>query len=186
MEAQIAQELIQLANHDLAVRERLLQENKLSEGYNPDMEAIHRANVARLREIIGLIGWPTRSKVGEEASEAAWLIVQHAIGEALFMKSGYQLMLDVSDDINPQHLAYLYDRICFFTGKPQRYGTQYDKGKLYPVEDKVAVNRLRAEINLPVIPEQRLAEAIDAGNSADLHADADFREWRQKAGWLSE
>jgi hypothetical protein len=186
MEAQIAQELIQLANHDLAVRERLLQENKLSDGYNPDMEAVHRANAARLREIIGQIGWPTRSKVGEEASEAAWLIVQHAIGEALFMKSCYQLMIDAGDDINPQHLAYLYDRICFFTGKPQRYGTQYDKDKLYPVEDKAAVNKLRAEINLPNIPEQRIAEAIDVGNSDDLHTDAEFCEWRRKAGWLSE
>ncbi|QHV96940.1 DUF6624 domain-containing protein [Spirosoma endbachense] len=186
MEVKIAQELIQLATHDLAVREQLLQENKLSNGYNPSMEAVHRANAVRLREIIGQIGWPTRSKVGEEASEAAWLIVQHAIGEALFMKSCYELMIVVGDDINPQHLAYLYDRICFFTGKPQRYGTQYDKDKLFPVEDKAAVNKLRAEISLPIITEQRIAEAIEAGNPADLHTDADFREWRRKAGWLSE
>ena len=56
MEKQVAHELIQLAQHDLAIRERLLAEHKLSDGYNSEMEAVHRANAARLREIILLIG----------------------------------------------------------------------------------------------------------------------------------
>jgi hypothetical protein len=49
-------------------------ENKLSPVYNPEIEKVHRNNAENLREIIGLIGWPTISKVGVEASEAAWLV----------------------------------------------------------------------------------------------------------------
>lgn len=81
---QIAGELTALAQHDLKVRERLLQENKLSPEYNAEMEAVHKANAARLKEIIDRIGWPSKSKVGTDASEAAWLIAQHAIGEPAF------------------------------------------------------------------------------------------------------
>lgn len=181
---EIAQELIQLANHDLTVREKLLAENKLSGGYNPEMEAVHQANAARLRDIIARIGWPTRSKVGDEASEAAWLIVQHSIGEALFMRDCYQLMLDVAGDINPQNIAYLYDRICFFEDKPQQYGTQYDDGKLYPVENKEVVNTLREDLGLPLISEDSIVENTHSKTASDFHTDEDSKAWRKKAGWI--
>lgn len=38
MNNRIAKELIEMAHHDLEVREELLKEGKLSPGYNPDME----------------------------------------------------------------------------------------------------------------------------------------------------
>ncbi|MVM31468.1 hypothetical protein GO755_15590 [Spirosoma sp. HMF4905] len=184
MEEQIAHELIELAQHDLAVRERLLTENKLSGGYNSEMEAVHKANAAQLREIISLIGWPTRSKVGAEASDAAWLIVQHSIGEASFMRASYQLMLNSMDDINPQNVAYLYDRICYFEGRPQRYGTQYGDRQMYPVEDKAVVNILREELKLPLIASTDIIEDTNAEKSGDLHTDAGFNAWRREAGWI--
>ncbi|GAB2801328.1 hypothetical protein GCM10027275_54260 [Rhabdobacter roseus] len=183
MYTQLAQELIQLAEYDLAVREKLLAEGRLSEGYNPEMEAVHRANAARLQEIIAEIGWPTRSKVGDEASEAAWLIVQHSIGEPAFMKACYELMLGMQDDLNPQNLAYLHDRICYFEGRPQRYGTQYDtETQRYPVENKAAVNQLRAELKLPPLAEASLVEA--SGNTVELPQDEEAMAWRKKVGWV--
>ncbi|GAB3999699.1 hypothetical protein GCM10028807_50660 [Spirosoma daeguense] len=178
----IAKEIIQMAKTDLAVRERLLSEGKLFEGYHPEMESVHRTNAARLREIITLIGWPTRSKVGEEASEAAWLIVQHSIGEASFMRDCYVLMQDVAGDINPHNLAYLYDRICYFEGRPQRYGTQYDvPERMYPVENKHVVNHLREELGMTPVPEERIVEQ-NSGNSP-INSAPD--EWRRKAGWIN-
>lgn len=180
---QLAQEIIQMANHDLAVRERLLADGTLFDGYHPDMEAVHRANAARLREIITLIGWPTRSKVGAEASQAAWLIAQHAIGEASFMRHCYALMQDVLDDINPQNVAYLYDRICYFEGRPQRYGTQYyDEQHMYPVENKETVNTLRKALQLPPVPEERIVQF--SPTLAELQPDSGPDEWRRKAGWI--
>ena len=93
-------------------------------------------------------------------------------------------MLDSMDDVNPQNVAYLYDRICYFEGKPQRYGTQYDGGKLYPVEDKEFVNVLRAELKLPLISATDIIAYTYAEKSGDLHTDAGFNAWRRKAGWI--
>lgn len=47
MHTHIANELIEMARHDLEVRERLLNEGTLSPGYNPEMERVHRNNAAR-------------------------------------------------------------------------------------------------------------------------------------------
>jgi hypothetical protein len=186
IQTEIASELIKLAEKDLQVRERLLAENKLGDGYNPVMESVHKENAVRLRDIIGKIGWPTRSKVGEEASEAAWLIVQHAIGEADFMRHCYELMEDSAEDVNPQNIAYLHDRICFFEARPQRYGTQYDDEGMYPVEDEKQLSNLRKQIQLPALDENTIAIAGNRKQmySQKLEEDSDFQAWRRNSGWV--
>lgn len=82
----ITERLLRLAENDLAVREKLLNNNQLSGGYHPDMEAVHRTNAAELKQIINEIGFPGISKVGREANEAAWMIAQHDIAESAFMR----------------------------------------------------------------------------------------------------
>ncbi|TRW27090.1 hypothetical protein FMM05_00115 [Flavobacterium zepuense] len=182
MNTHIAKELIEMANHDLHVREKLLNEGKLTSGYNPDMERVHRINAARLEEIIDAIGYPTTSKVGKEASDAAWLIVQHAISEPALMKRCYAIFIEIGDDINPQNLAYLYDRICYFEGKPQKYGTQFDDRGMYPVEDKAEMVRLREALHLKPHDEGVILEH-QAGH--DLHpSDSEFNKWRKEVGWI--
>lgn len=182
----IAGQLIALAENDLRVREILLTENSLSKGYNPKMEQVHRQNAAQLRVIISQIGWPTQARVGEKASDAAWLIAQHSIGEADFMRYCYSLMLESASDVNSQNLAYLHDRICFFEQKPQRFGTQYDNGNMYPVENAAELNTLRAQMQLPAVEPDRI---VDAGSvkqmySDTLESDSDFQLWRRQAGWI--
>jgi hypothetical protein len=184
MNEEFKKELIGLAQHDLTVREKLLKENKLAQGYNPDMEKVHRDNASRLREIIDLIGWPTISKVGIEASEAAWLIAQHSIGEPTFMKQCYALMNESVTDINPQNIAYLYDRICYFEGRPQKYGTQFDDAGLYPVENKNEVNDLRQKLKLKPHAPDSIVEIGPTDNPKNLHKDAAFNEWRRNTGWI--
>ncbi|MFP5439077.1 MAG: hypothetical protein ACLGH8_14955 [Bacteroidia bacterium] len=44
-----------MARYDLEVRGQLINEGKLSLGYNPGMERVHK-NAARLMEIIDAIG----------------------------------------------------------------------------------------------------------------------------------
>lgn len=181
---QISNELIAMAKNDLAVRERLLQEGELEGGYNPEMERVHQQNAAGLREIIAQIGWPTISRVGAEASDAAWLIVQHSIGEPEFVMECYGLMEAAADDINPQNLAYLYDRICYFEGRPQRYGTQFDD-VLYPVEDLNKVNELRNGVGMKPHPGDVLKTARQVDTDGDLHQnDPELNEWRKQAGWI--
>ena len=117
----IVKKIIQLANADLALRDQLIQNGQLSKGYHPQMADLHNKNAKILGEIIDNIGYPTIDKVGKEASEAAWLVIQHAIGQPQFMiKCAALLKVAVeenkADSIN---LAYLTDRIAVFEGKPQ-------------------------------------------------------------------
>ncbi|WP_374464444.1 DUF6624 domain-containing protein [Chryseobacterium sp.] len=171
-------ELIEMADKDLAVREKLLLAGELSGGYHPEMEKVHKANAERLREIMAEIGYPTISKVGEKANDAAWLIIQHAIGEPEFMKACYAMMEENGSDINPLHKAYLYDRIQVFQSKPQRYVTQLTAGGIiYPVENKENVNKERETVNLPPlagtdinkIPESEDIPEIDGKDASKLH-----------------
>jgi hypothetical protein len=74
-------ELIERIEHDDAVRERLARDGSLFEGYNAEMEAVHRENANWLAAIVDAYGWAGRSSVGEEAAAAAMRILQHAIGE---------------------------------------------------------------------------------------------------------
>ncbi|MDR3008853.1 MAG: hypothetical protein LBV59_13010 [Sphingobacterium sp.] len=183
----IAHEIIRMSQDDDSIREKLLRTGELHGGYHPEMEAIHRQNAKRLREIIAEIGYPTISKVGKVASNSAWLIVQHAIGEPDFMEDCYELLLDNIADINLANLAYLHDRIQFFRSKPQRYGTQLTRcGKIYPVEDTSALNALRKCMDLPPFNHIEIGEIehveqiplLDKENST-------YNDWRKKVGWIS-
>ncbi|SDI30451.1 DUF6624 domain-containing protein [Chryseobacterium jejuense] len=179
-------ELIDLAEYDLAVRERLSAEGKLARGYHPEMEAVHKSNAQRLREIISEIGFPTISKVGQKASDAAWLIIQHSIGEPKFMKECYRMMMENSHDINPKNRAYLHDRIHVFQGKPQKYGTQLIAGGIpFPVEDKENLNREREEVNLLPLSEKEINQIPDLEEIPEIDSrDQEYISWRKKVGWM--
>lgn len=76
----IAQKIIHLKTADLELRDKLIQNKQLGEGYNKEMEALHNNNAKIPSEIIDAIGYPTKDKVGKTACEAAWLVIQHSIG----------------------------------------------------------------------------------------------------------
>ncbi|WP_294209890.1 DUF6624 domain-containing protein [uncultured Chryseobacterium sp.] len=185
MKNEFSDQLIRMAACDQSVRERLLKENALRGGYHPEMESVHRENTGRLKAIIAEIGFPTISKVGEEAADAAWLIVQHSIGDPDFMKDSYREMLDSRMDINPANLAFLFDRIQYFQGEPQKYGTQLNAdGSIYPVVDKDQLNTLRLENNLPALPQDRVADILPADQIEQLeNQNPDYILWRKDAGW---
>lgn len=193
----IANKIIDLKNADLQLRSKLVQNGQLGKGYHPDMEKLHIENAEKLNDIIQTIGFPTIDKVGEEASEAAWLIIQHSIGNPGFMKKCEELLkIAVSENkANPRNLAYLSDRIAVSEGKLQLYGTQFDwdeNGELSPdkYDDLIKVNERRKSIGWNTLEEQT---AIIRNQAADENQapPEDFakrkkevEEWRQKAGWL--
>jgi len=182
----LANELLRLAEDDLILRNELAGKGELQKGYHPAMEAVHRDNAKRLRGIITEIGYPGISKVGTKASEAAWLIVQHAISEPDFMQNCYQLMINEKEDINPAHIAYLYDRIHYFKSKPQRFGTQLTTdGRIYPVEDKENLNKQRLQMNLPELSQVKLDTVYDLDQLTTLdQQDMDYTIWRKEVGWI--
>lgn len=193
----IAEEIIELKNVDFKLRARLIQNAQLSEGYNEEMEALHNSNAKMLNEIIDRIGYPTSDKVGKEASEAAWLVVQHSIGQPSFMKKCVKLleMAVKQDKANPINLAYLSDRIAVFEGKPQLYGTQFDwdeNGEMSPkpFDNMTKVNDRRSSVSLNTLEEQTqiMREQVKKENQTPPK---DFEKrkrkydtWRKTVGWL--
>lgn len=110
----IIKQIIALKKADLALRDQLIENKQLGKGYHPAMEELHIRNAETLNQIIDTIGYPTPQKVGKEASQAAWLVVQHAISKPAFMKKCATLLaqqkdLSLEEQIN---LAYLTDRIA--------------------------------------------------------------------------
>ena len=88
----LATELIAMAAEDQRVRAELLSEGVLFDGYQPRMAELHHQNALRLAAIMSEIGWPARSVVGREGADAAWLVLQHAIGDPRVMRRGLELL----------------------------------------------------------------------------------------------
>jgi hypothetical protein len=187
-------ELIAMDAYDQAVRAELAEDGSLFEGYHPRMEAVHRANAARLREILAEFGWPGHSLVGEQGAMAAWRIAQHSIGEPAFMRQ----CRDLLDAATPQEeaprwqFAYLDDRIRVYEGRLQRFGTQLREGlkglEPCPLENAKHVEEWRSEVGLPPLAEI-LARSRE--NPPPPPADRAAKEiaelqWRRSVGWISE
>jgi hypothetical protein len=85
-----------------------------------------RDNTAWLKRILGKIGWFDISAFGEDASEAAWILVQHSDHDPGFQESVLRHLTTAASrgDVNPSHYAYLVDRVAKNAGRPQTYGTQ--------------------------------------------------------------
>lgn len=194
---EIAEELIQLKGLDLQLRNQLLEEGTLFEGYHPEMEQRHIQNGRRLHEIIQEIGWPNQSKVGIDGAEAAWLILQHAISLPDLQRDSLPL-LEVEtekDEIQPYQYAHLLDRIRFFERKPQRFGTQLDwdeHGDMSPwkLESEVNVNTLREKVGLPPIEVEveRIRKELTEQNvtmpTTYEERTREINEWRKRVGWV--
>jgi hypothetical protein len=116
-------------------------------------------NTMWLDEIIKQHGWPTKSLVGEDGAQAAFLIVQHSPAPQ-FQKKCLELLEKAvgQNEADMINLAYLTDRIRIFEGKPQVYGTQgqtYADGLIIPcpIEDEEHVDERRQSIGLEPIAE---------------------------------
>ncbi|RDC55708.1 hypothetical protein DU508_15680 [Pedobacter chinensis] len=192
----IAEKIIALKRADLEFREKLIQNGQLGEGYNEEMKKLHNRNAKTLNDLIDTIGYPTIDKVGKEASEAAWLIIQHSIEQPRFMKKCVELLETAVNEnkADPKNLAYLIDRIAVFEGKPQLYGTQFDwneKGELSPnpFDNLTKVNERRKSIRLNTLEEQTEIIRRQAQNeNQSLPVDFEKRkreieEWKKNVGW---
>lgn len=186
-----------MARLDRSVRAELAAAGALSNaGYEPRMARVHQCNAQRLRRIIESVGWPGSDLVGSDGAEAAWLILQHAISEPDLLRRTLPLLTAAAreEKVDPAHAAMLEDRIRFFEGRPQRYGTQLDwdaEGRLSPgeVEDPQALAERREAVGLPPLEEQvenarNRAAAEGQRPPADYQAYADDRDkWAADAGW---
>lgn len=159
-DTELAAELIARVEADQEIRHRL-DDTERKRGVIPwddplhaEMHRVDEANCAWFKTVIDQRGWPLSSEVGEEASRAAWLFVQHC-GDLAFMERCAGLLRDAvaHGEARSVDLAYLEDRINMHHGRPQRYGTQWHREgdgplELWPLEDPGRVDQWRAELGI--------------------------------------
>ncbi|NQW30751.1 MAG: hypothetical protein HQ472_09605 [Ignavibacteria bacterium] len=196
-DVETAKIIIDMCNADFELRERLLQQGKMSAGYNPEMEALHNRNADVLNNIIDETGFPTVSRVGNDANRAAWIIIQHAISKPAFMKKCVEMISSLVGESTASkiQLAYLNDRIAMFEGRPQLYGTQYDwdeQGILSPylLDDIEKVDQRRLAMGLNTVEEQTtiIQQNAEMENqqppSNPILKRKEERDWKKRVGWI--
>ncbi|MCE2514812.1 MAG: hypothetical protein J4F37_07360 [Acidobacteria bacterium] len=193
----LRRDLLEMAALDRVTRAELAASGSLFDaGYEPRMARVHARNAQRLRRVIESVGWPGTDLVGPDGAEAAWLILQHAIAEPDLLRSASALLQAAAREgrADPAHAAMLEDRIRFFEGRPQRYGTQLDwdaEGNLSPgeVEDPHRLAERRLAVGLPPLEEQiekarsrakAEGERPPAAHQAYVRA---REEWAARGGW---
>ena len=198
MKPDLRDELIAMFEEDRRVRAELAAEGSLFQGYHPRMEEVHRRNGNRLAEIIKGRGWPGRSLVGEEAAGAAWVILQHAIGNPALQRRGLELLRQAvaTGEAPWSQVAMLEDRIRCNEGRPQLYGTQFDwdqEGQMspLPIEDRENVEERRRQMGLPPVAgviRQMRQQFASEGRRPPKDWSTRQREidaWARKVGWRS-
>lgn len=117
--------------------------------------AIDKRTRTRMSAVVDELGWPGKSLVGEEASHAAWLLVQHADADPEFQKKCLDLMKKAPPgEVSGKDIAYLTDRTLINSGQPQVYGTQLnEKFEPSPMSDPDHVDKRRAEVGLGPLKE---------------------------------
>jgi hypothetical protein len=187
-------ELLAMAAEDQRVRAGLAADGSLFDGYHPRMAEVHRRNAARLAAILDCHAWPGPSLVGADGADAAWLVLQHAIGDPPLMRRGLALLRQTPGVVAPAQLAMLEDRVRAFEGRPQRYGTQYDwdeHGQLspLPIEDPDRVDERRRSVGLGPLDEntrrvrESTAGAAERPPAGWAERQRRKRDWERSAGW---
>lgn len=159
MNDELRRELLAMADEDQRVR-HLAHERAGPGGDIPDELArewtrVDAANTARLAEIVNAHGWPTRSLVGDDGANAAWLLAQHSDRLPDLQRRFLDLMREAvaANEARAVDLAYLTDRVAVHAGQPQVYGTQLCRdpgGRLsaYEIADPDTVDQRRAALGL--------------------------------------
>ncbi len=175
MNDKLRKELMKMAEEDQNLLNKLIQNGELKEKeYHPAMKAVHEKNNTRIKEIIDEHGWPGFNLVGKDGSEAAWLIVQHAVLEEDFMIDCLDLLKEAveKNDAEGWCYAYLQDRVLTMQNKLQIYGTQHEIDEngiacSLPSENPGQVDKLREEIGIEPLHKatERIQERHDLNKS---------------------
>lgn len=178
-----------LVQQDHQMRNLLIEKGVLSDTYHPEMEKVHLANAKKLKALIAKNGFPVLSNAGETGVRLSWLIIQHSISWPDFMK---ECLIEIrlaagQNDYPLELLAYTEDRVAYFEGRPQLYGTNADwidgELKTTPIEDPSKVNLRRKGMGLPPLAEVLNVSSLERPPKDPAKKAKEFDEWLVKVGW---
>ncbi|HXH29723.1 MAG TPA: DUF6624 domain-containing protein [Bacteriovoracaceae bacterium] len=180
-----------LIERDLRLREVLLQRGVLADTYHPEMEKIHLENARKLKALIEKFGFPVLSNAQEKGVRSSWLIIQHAISWPDFMKESLLQMrlAAAAEDYILELVAYTEDRVAFFEGRPQLYGTNCDwqegELKMTPVLEPERLDLRRKSLGLPPIETVQTPGTLERPPKDAERKKQEFEIWLRKTGWRS-
>jgi hypothetical protein len=181
--------LSHLVERDHFIREGLLKRGILGDTYHKEMEKVHIQNAHKLHALIMKNGFPVLSNAGEKGTHLSWIIIIHAISLPDFMKDCLtQIRLAAaSQDYPLDLLATIEDRVLYYEGKGQLYGTQYDwfEGELRPVpiQDMPSLPYRRRSMGLPPMPVEVALVTDERPPSDPVKKAREFELWLKKVGW---
>ena len=144
-------------------RSRTLRKNYKLPGTLITDIAKHKENLAQVKKIIKISGWPKYSEVGLEAGNAVFFIFQH--DDAKSMKTVLPLLIEAAKagEADIKNAAMMIDRYLAYTENVQIYGTQAIR--------KIKPGQNRNDIPLmlyPIVDEERLIERRTALGMVDF------------------
>jgi hypothetical protein len=151
--------LVEMGKEDQAVREKLKGDALKDTALLKQMNRADSASTAKLQAIVDRFGWPTKSMVGVQGANAAYLVAQHTPDTAFRAAVLEKMLAAPAGEVSPSDLATLQDRVLVRRGQLQRYGTQFsfdrDTMRMDPVEDPSHLDERRAIQGLMPIEEYR-------------------------------
>ena len=169
---QLRDELLRRVEEEQALRAQWIDQ-KENENLIRRIEEIDAQNTSWLEEMIEEKGFPGVSVVGDDGTQAMFLLIQHS--PSLEFQKKCLTLMEVAEkhgEIAPIHLAYLTDRVRMRENKPQVYGTQgrmMEHGKIVPyaIEDEEHVDERRQAVGLEPVAEyfKRMNEMYKTENT---------------------
>lgn len=184
-----AEKLKPMVQKDFTLRQVLVERGVLNDAYHPEMEKVHLENAAKLKKMIEKMGFPVLSNAGEEGVRLSWIIIMHAISLPSFMRDCLtEIRLAAGQhDYVLEYLAYIEDRVAYFEGRPQLYGTNMDwrEGELRPTQitDPSKVDIRRKSLGLPPLSQSFPPPGQERPPKDPQKKAQEFEAWRLRVGW---
>jgi len=119
-------------------------------------ETVHKdyENLSTVVSILESCGMPGLDQLSQTQFNAIWMVLHHS-PEKKYMKKYLPLLKEAKErgDMRPGDFATVQDRLLMNQRKPQIYGTQIRRGKLYKLKDPEYVNQRREQVGLGPIEE---------------------------------
>ncbi|XTZ17287.1 DUF4135 domain-containing protein [Micromonospora echinospora] len=151
--ADVRRQLLRIHRLDVAIRSRLM-DGPADPVLTRRLETLTAAGLDWLDEVVRSHGWPTRTRVGPAASEAASRLVQHARVPVARHRFYLRLVRAAADrgEVPRRQVAYLTDALRVRQGRPQVFGTKFvnEGGVLvpYPIARPQSVDQRRRQARL--------------------------------------
>ncbi|MFF0297358.1 DUF4135 domain-containing protein [Kitasatospora sp. NPDC004614] len=154
--AEVRERLLRLGRIDASLRDPWALGGFTDTELEAKLDRLTATGIAWLRGVVAEHGWPGHGLVGREAATVASALLQHHTGDLAFARECLALIEAAAErgDMHRRDAAYLADSLRRAEGRPQLYGTKFERvagGELRPcpIEDGDRVDERRAAVGLP-------------------------------------